>query len=146
MTSAGIFWIIAAVLFAVIEAATVALVTVWFAVGALAAAIAAQFGASILFQVGTFVVVLRAILLCVTRPVFKKISVKKPQRTNADRFIGEEAMVIKKIDDINNDGQVKIAGQVWSAVSEDKSPLEEGTIVKVIAIRGVKLVVEPINS
>ncbi len=34
MTSAGIFWIIAAVLFAVIEAATVALVTVWFAVGA----------------------------------------------------------------------------------------------------------------
>ena len=70
----------------------------------------------------------------------------KPQRTNADRFIGEEAMVIKKIDDINNDGQVKIAGQVWSAVSEDKSPLEEGTIVKVIAIRGVKLVVEPINS
>ena len=137
MTSAGIFWIIAAVLFAVIEAATVALVTVWFAVGALAAAIAAQFGASILFQVGTFVVV-SAILLCVTRPVFKKISVKKPQRTNADRFIGE--------DDINNDGQVKIAGQVWSAVSEDKSPLEEGTIVKVIAIRGVKLVVEPINS
>ena len=145
MTSAGIFWIIAAVLFAVIEAATVALVTVCFAVGALAAAIAAQFGASILFQVGTFVVV-SAILLCVTRPVFKKISVKKPQRTNADRFIGEEAMVIKKIDDINNDGQVKIAGQVWSAVSEDKSPLEEGTIVKVIAIRGVKLVVEPINS
>lgn len=145
MTSAGIFWIIAAVLFAVIEAATVALVTVWFAVGALAAAIAAQFGASILFQVGTFVVV-SAILLCVTRPVFKKRSVKKPQRTNADRFIGEEAMVIKKIDDINNDGQVKIAGQVWSAVSEDKSPLEEGTIVKVIAIRGVKLVVEPINS
>ena len=145
MTSAGIFWIIAAVLFAVIEAATVALVTVWFAVGALAAAIAAQFGASILFQVGTFVVV-SAILLCVTRPVFKKISGKKPQRTNADRFIGEEAMVIKKIDDINNDGQVKIAGQVWSAVSEDKSPLEEGTIVKVIAIRGVKLVVEPINS
>lgn len=145
MTSAGIFWIIAAVLFAVIEAATVALVTVWFAVGALAVAIAAQFGASILFQVGTFVVV-SAILLCVTRPVFKKISVKKPQRTNADRFIGEEAMVIKKIDDINNDGQVKIAGQVWSAVSEDKSPLEEGTIVKVIAIRGVKLVVEPINS
>ena len=145
MTSAGIFWIIAAVLFAVIEAATVALVTVWFAVGALAAAIAAQFGASILFQVGTFVVV-SAILLCVTRPVFKKISVKKPQRTNADRFIGEEAMVIKKIDDINNDGQVNIAGQVWSAVSEDKSPLEEGTIVKVIAIRGVKLVVEPINS
>lgn len=144
MTSAGIFWIIAAVLFAVIEAATVALVTVWFAVGALAAAIAAQFGASILLQVGTFVVV-SAILLCVTRPVFKKISVKKPQRTNADRFIGEEAMVIKKIDDINNDGQVKISGQVWSAVSEDKSQLEEGTIVMVVAIRGVKLVVKPLN-
>lgn len=144
MTSAGIFWIIAAVLFAVIEAATVALVTVWFAIGALAAAIAAQFGASILLQVGTFVVV-SAILLCVTRPVFKKISVKKPQRTNADRFIGEEAMVIKKIDDINNDGQVKISGQVWSAVSEDKSQLEEGTIVMVVAIRGVKLVVKPLN-
>lgn len=140
MTSAGIFWIIAAVVFGVIEGATVALITVWFAIGAVAAAVAAQLGASVPVQVSVFVVA-SAILLCVTRPVLKKISVSKPQRTNADRLIGCEALVISPIDGINGAGQVKIAGQVWSAVSENNRPIAEGEMVTVLRISGVKLVV-----
>lgn len=143
MTSAGIFWIVVAVLFALIEGATVALVTLWFALGAVAAAIAAQLGASMLFQVGIFVVV-SAVLLFATRPIVKKIGVKKPQRTNADRVIDMEGVVIKKIDDISGDGQVKISGQIWTAVSRDNESIEPGVMVKVLEIKGVKLVVTPV--
>lgn len=141
MSAAGLIWIIAVVVFGVIEAATVALVTVWFAVGSVAAAVAAQCGLGIMWQVGIFVIV-SGLLLCFTRPVFKKFIIKKPQRTNADRFIGMEAMVISKIDKIENNGQVKIAGSVWSALSSDGSEIESGTRVKVLDIKGVKLVVE----
>ncbi len=143
MSSAGLVWIIAAVVFGVIEAATVALVTVWFAVGAVAAAIAAQLGLDIIWQIGVFVIV-SGVLLCFTRPVFKKLMVKKTQRTNADRFIGMEALVISPIDEIENKGQVKISGSVWSALSSDGSEIPEGTRVKVLEIKGVKLVVEPV--
>lgn len=145
MSAIGFIWIIAAVVFGVIEAATVSLVTIWFAVGAVAAAIAAQLGLNIVWQVGIFVLV-SAVFLCFTRPISKKIMVKKPQRTNADRFIGMEAMVISDIDKINNSGQVRLAGSVWSAMSADGSGIPEGTRVKVVEIKGVRLIVEPLQD
>lgn len=142
MSAAVIIWIIAAVVFALIEAATVSLITVWFAVGSVAAAVAAYLGGSVLVQLGTFVIV-SGVFLCLTRPLFKKIAVKKTQHTNADRLLGREALVIKRIDSIENSGQVKIMGQVWSAVSEDGSVIEEDAKVTVRDISGVKLVVKP---
>ena len=145
MTSACIFWIIAAVVFGIIEGATVALITIWFALGAIAAAVAAQLGGSNIVQVGTFVIV-SALLLCATRPILKKVAVKKPQRTNADRFIGEEGVVIEPIDGINATGQVKVKGQIWSAVSENNKPIDKGERVEVLKISGVKLVVKIINN
>ena len=86
MASAGIFWIVAAVVFGIIEAATVALITVWFAVGAVAAAVAAQLGGSVLSQVLTFVLV-SGVLLIVTRPMTNKFFVKKTE-TGENRRAG----------------------------------------------------------
>lgn len=145
MTNAGILWIIAAVVFGIIESATVALLTIWFALGAIAAAVAAQFGASIAAQVGTFVLT-SAVFLCLTRPFLKKIAVKKPQKTNVDRFIGVEGMVTEPIDRMSGSGQVKVGGQIWSAVSEDGSPIDKGQVVEVLRISGVKLVVRPVGK
>ncbi len=145
MASAGIFWIVAAVVFGIIEAATVALITVWFAVGAVAAAVAAQLGGSVLSQVLTFVLV-SGVLLIVTRPMTNKFFVKKTEKTNADRLIGCEALVISPIDSIEGTGQVKIGGQVWSAVSESGEPVAEGETVKVLGIAGVKLRVSPLTK
>ncbi len=144
MSTAGLIWIIAAVVFGIIEAATVTLVTVWFAVGAVAAAIAAQCGLAVIWQVGIFVIV-SGVLLCLTRPLFKKFMVKKPQRTNADRFIGREGVVISLIDKINNTGQVKVSGMIWSAVSYDGEDIAENTSVEVMDIKGVKLVVRALQ-
>ena len=143
MASAGIFWIVAAVVFGIIEAATVALITVWFAVGAVAAAVAAQLGGSVLSQVLTFVLV-SGVLLIVTRPMTNKFFVKKTEKTNADRLIGCEALVISPIDSIEGMGQVKIGGQVWAAVSESGESVAEGETVKVLGIEGVKLRVSPL--
>ncbi len=142
MTSACIFWVIAAVVFGIIEGATVALVTIWFALGAVAAAVAAQLGLSLVAQAGTFVIV-SALFLCVTRPALKKIAVKEPQKTNADRFIGEVGIVTEAIDGINSSGRVKVGGSVWSAVSENGGTIEKDEKVEVIRISGVKLVVRP---
>lgn len=144
MITSTIIWIIAAVIFAAIEAATVALLTIWFALGAVAAAVASQIGLSPIWQVAIFVVV-SGILLSATRPLLKKIIVKTPQRTNADRFIGLDGVVIKTIDKIESMGQVKVSGQIWSAVSEDGEKIDVGASVKIIRIEGVKLVVNANN-
>lgn len=142
MTNACIFWIIAAVVFAVAECATVALVTVWFALGAVAAAAAAQFGLSVPVQAAVFVIV-SALLLCLTRPFVKKIGVKRIQKTNADRFIGRTGIVTKAIEGINGDGQVTVDGTLWTAISESGEPIGKDGTVEVIRISGVKLVVRP---
>lgn len=140
MSAEGLIWIIAAVVFGVIEAATAALVTVWFAIGAIAAAVAAQCGLSLIWQVGIFVVV-SAVFLCLIRPLSSKLIVKNPQKTNADRVIGMEGLVISPIDKIENTGQVKVSGMIWSAVSQDGSPIPKDAEVRVTGISGVKLIV-----
>ena len=145
MTSACIFWIIAAVVFGIIEGVTVTLITIWFALGAIAAAVAAQLGASTIAQAGVFVIV-SALFLCVTRPILRKVMIKKHQPTNADRFIGAEGIVIEPIDAINAAGQVKVGGQVWSAVTESGGAIDKGEKIEVLGITGVKLVVRVIHN
>jgi len=120
-----IIWLIATVVFGVIEAVTVALVTIWLAVGALVAGIAAALGANLYIQLIIFVVV-SGVLIFFTRPLAKKMLHKKVQPTNADRVIGADALVINEIDPINNAGQVKVLGQIWSARDVDHGDIEEG--------------------
>ena len=140
MSAMTIFWLVATVIFGIIEAMTVALVTIWLAVGALAAGIAAALGAPVIVQIVIFVVV-SGVLLFFTRPLAKKLSVKKHQPTNADRVVGATAMVVKEIDPINNEGQVKVLGQIWSARDVDNGDIEEGEYVEVLRIEGVRLMV-----
>ena len=86
------FWIISLIVFVVIEAMTAQLLTIWFAAGSVAALIAERLGAEIWLQWTIFVVV-SAIILAVTRPFVKKLTKQKVQPTNADRCIGETAVV-----------------------------------------------------
>ena len=136
-----VIWVIALILFAIIEAATVQLVSVWFAVGALAALIADLLGASVTVQFVVFLVV-SIICFIVTRPLVKKFSASKIQSTNADRCIGETAVVVEAIDNVNAKGQVKVNGNIWSARSENDEVIAEGEKVTVLKIEGVKLIVK----
>lgn len=140
MNAAVVMWVIVAVVLGVVEAATVNLVTIWSAIAAICAAFCATFEFSGLVQFSVFVIV-SGILLLLTRPLANKLLNSKAVPTNADRVIGTEGTVTERIDPIENKGQVKVMGQIWTAKSEDGGIIEKGSIVTVSAIEGVRAVV-----
>ena len=140
MDKMTIIWLGIAVVMAVVEACTVQLVSVWFAIGAAAACVASLFTDSIFIQIAVFVAV-SAIALAITRPLVKKLKRNKSEATNADRYIGKTALVISAIDNERAEGMVKVDNEKWTARSADGTPIEEGTLVTVTDIQGVKLMV-----
>lgn len=138
----SVFWLVALIVFGIVEGATAGLTTIWFAVGALAALVAALLGAPPLVQIVLFLAVSLATLL-VVRPVARKYLTPKQEATNADRVIGAEGIVTQTIDNVKGSGQVNIAGQVWTARADDQSVIPEGTLVRVLRIEGVKVYVTP---
>lgn len=135
-------WLVAMVVFLVIEAVVPGLVSLWFAVGALAAVLAAVLNAPLWLQLVWFFVVSVA-ALWFTRPLVKKYVNSKVQPTNADAVIGKECLVTEDIDNIRATGRVKIGGMEWTARSEtDDVNFAAGTVVTAVAIEGVKLIVK----
>ena len=134
----AIIWFVAFLLLLIIEIATINLVTIWFAFGAIAAMITTMFTDSVIVQVAVFLVV-SIVSLILTKPVMKAFRKTDIEPTNSDRVIGKSGEVIKKISN-NEYGEVKVFGNVWTATS--KQNLSVGDKVKVISIEGVKLIVE----
>lgn len=136
-----IVWAVAIVVFGVLEGMTTQLVSIWFVLGAIAALIASLCSASFPLQVIIFVAV-TVIALIATRPIVKKKINTKFEKTNADRCIGESAVVTEEINNIEAKGQVKTDGKIWTARSSDGSIIPENTVVTVEKIDGVKLIVK----
>ena len=136
-----IFWLIVTGVLIVAEAATVNLVTIWFAGGALAALIAAAFGAPLWLQIVLFLAV-SAVLLLSLRPFARRISQGKDYATNVDSNIGKLAVVVEPIDNLRGTGRVMIGPVDWTARSEDGSVIAEGEKVRVLRVEGVKVCVE----
>lgn len=135
-------WIGFAVIMVVCEAFTSQLVSIWFVLGAVSAAVTTIFTPSIAIQSAVFLIV-SLVALIVTKPLVKKLKDKRGvTSTNADRLVGRTGVVISDIADTHTVGQVKVEGEIWSAKSE-KAPLNKDTKIKVLAIEGVKLIVEP---
>ena len=143
MSGEAVFWIAAMILFLVVEAVTVGLASIWFAIGALAALICAMIGGPVWLQAVWFVVI-SVIALIMTRPLVKKFVNGRTVATNADRNIGRTAVVTERIDNLAATGTVKLDGVEWTARSvDDERTIPVDTQVVVREIRGVKLVVEP---
>lgn len=135
-------WLIILVLLVVIELLTMGLTTVWFAGGALAATLASLLGLPLAIQIILFLVV-SGLLLFFTRPIAVKYFNKDRVRTNAESLVGRQAIVISEIDNLQGIGQVNVGGMEWSARTRDEnSTLPVGAVVVVLAIDGVKLIVE----
>lgn len=135
-------WLIIFVACIVIEIATMGLVTIWFAGGALLAAVAAAIGGPLWLQVILFLGA-SAVLLYLTRPIAVKYFNKDRVKTNAESLVGQQAIVISEINNLQGIGQVTVNGQEWSARnvnSEEEIPV--GSVVVIRAISGVKLMVE----
>ena len=138
----SIIWLVALIVFAVAEAATVQLVSIWFAAGSLAAFISALLHAPLWLQVVLFFVVAIAALV-LTRPMIKKHLNAQVKPTNADRVIGMACRVTEDIDNLISAGAVKCAGKEWTARSEQGEKIAAGETVTAVAIEGVKLIVRP---
>lgn len=135
-------WLLVAIIFGVIEATTVQLMSVWFSVGAVAAMVVALLGGGIWLQFIVFLAV-ALLVLAFTRPLVKKVLKVGRVHTNADSVVGRIAAVTVDIAGPGEVGRVLVDGQDWAAVSEDGAPIQKGERVLVKAIEGVKLVVEP---
>ena len=136
-------WLAFVILFVIAECMTVGLVSIWFAGGSLIAMFLAMAGAGMSLQMAAFIVI-SAGLLFATRPLAQKYINNKKEKTNYKSVIGEIAKVTETIDNYNQTGAAFADGKEWTARSnKDTVVIEKDTLVKVTAIEGVKLMVEP---
>ncbi|MGD9568203.1 MAG: NfeD family protein [Sedimentibacter sp.] len=137
----GWAWLIIIAACVIIEASTMGLTTIWFAAGALVAWLIYLTGVSLQVQIVAFLIV-SIVCLIFTRPIaVEKLKVGKA-KTNLDSLIGETAKVETTINNFNNEGYVKLKGQMWSARSVDDEIIEKNEPVVVKDIKGVKLIVK----
>ena len=138
----AVYWLIALIVFLVIEAATLGLATIWFAGGALVALIAAMCGAGLGIQVASFLVV-SLVLLIFTRPFAVRFLSKDTLKTNVDRVIGMEGVVTEEISNLAGTGKVSLGGYIWTARTENEGgTIPVDAVVAVLRVEGVKLIVK----
>lgn len=142
MNWAAILWLILLVVFLVVEASTVTLVSLWFAAGSLAAMVVSLLGGAVWLQAVLFLAVSVA-LLTALRPLVRKYITPKLTATNVDSVIGSTGLVTVAIDNVSASGQVKLGAMVWTARSTTGDSIPEGSLVRVDKIEGVKVFVSP---
>lgn len=142
MNWAAILWLVLTVAFLIAEAATVTVISLWFAAGSLAAMAAALLGAGVWLQALVFLAVSAAALTAL-RPLVRKFLTPKLTATNVDSVIGSVGIVTADIDNIAASGQVKLNGMEWTARSSSGESVPRGTRVTVDRIEGVKVFVSP---
>ena len=133
-------WLALFVVFLIVEAGTVALVSIWFELGALAALVSCVLGAEMWLQITVFLVVSLVLLAVLWKRVRSKLTTTK---TNVDSVIGAEGYVTEAIDNLSYTGRVKLGGITWAARSTSGAGIPVGTLVKVERIEGVKVFVSP---
>lgn len=142
---AWILWVAAMVVFAVVEAATVSVVSVWFIGGAAAALVVQLLGGGWIWQIVAFLVA-SALLLACLRPFVKKYVTPRKIATNAEALVGKEAVITEEVNNLLGTGALKLEGKTWSVRSHTQQVLPQGCVVKIVKIEGVKLVAEPVYA
>ena len=140
-----VVWLVAMIVLLVIEGVVPGLISIWFALGALAALVSALLHAPLWLQI-VWLLVVSIAALALTRPLAKKYINAKTQPTNADMLIGKECVVRESIDNVLGAGAVSVDGKVWTARTEnDDIKVPEGSRAVVVRIEGVKLIVKPLG-
>ena len=137
-------WFALLVIFIWAEAATVNMVSAWFAIGSLASLITALLGGQMWLQIVIFLAV-SGVALALLRPVAKKYFTPKLTRTNVDALAGKTCLCITAIDNLAGSGQVKLGDVEWSARSTTGEAIPAGMQVKIDRVEGVKVYVTPVT-
>ena len=133
-----IFWLLAAIGFVVLEAMTLNLVSIWFAVGSAAALLSCLVTGSFRVQAVVFIAVSTLCLLAL-KPLCSRLR-KPPTATNGDRALGREAVVLTSVS-AEATGRVRLDGVDWNAPGDTLAP---GQSCRVAEIHSTLLIVEPV--
>ncbi len=137
-----VIWLIISGTCFIIEIMNVGFLMFWFGLGALLAMITSFFTDNVIIQTIIFIVS-STIMLFFTRPIANKFAKSdNKNQTNAYSIVGKKGLVIKDIDPISGEGQIKIGTEVWSAKSLNDQKIEKGTQIEVVEINGVKAIVK----
>lgn len=133
-------WLSVMVMALICEGITTALISIWFVPGAIISIVLATLEVEVWIQAVVFFVV-SVVSVIVFQSLFrKKLRRGKKTATNLDRVIGENAIVTETIDNLRSVGCVKVNGQLWSARSDSGDVINDGEIVEIVAVSGVKLI------
>lgn len=135
-------WLVIFIVLVIIELLTINLVTIWFAIAAVFALLVDIITRNTMLEIIVFILS-SFLLLLLTKPLIKKIKVKKVEATNLDMVINKVGIVTEDILD-DKIGEVKVLGKRWSAYSNTE--LKKDEKVKILSIDGVKLKVEKIGE
>jgi membrane protein implicated in regulation of membrane protease activity len=138
-----ITWLILCGFFFLIEIFTIAFLMFWPGVAAFVAFILAILNVPTQIQITVFAI-LSILLILLTKPLTNKLFKTKDTPTNARSIIGKNGIVLKTIDNLNCKGQVKVAGEIWSAASSTDEIIPVDTSVVVESIDGVKIKVKKV--
>lgn len=141
--SMTIIWTIIIVISVIVEAATINLVSIWFALGALLALIADLLQLSTVNQVIIFALS-STIIVAITRPLSKKYLRGKIIRTNSDRVIGKHCLITETITP-DQKGEAKVMGSLWMASSLNNEVINADEYAEVVSIEGAHVVVRKLN-
>lgn len=136
-------WLMAGIIFFILEIFIPSFVVFNFGVGALFATIGAALGMNLQWQVFIFSSFTLASFFLV-RPSLKKWAYKRSDnvKTNTEAFIGKIGVVTEEINIQKNSGRIKIDGDIWMARTTDGSVIEPDKVVKVTKVDSIVLEVE----
>ncbi len=137
-----IIWGIMGILFLVAEALTVGFFLGWFGVAAIITAVLSAVGVPFGFQVAIFIV-LSVIGIMLSRKFAEKITKEPPQHAAVDRLIGLKGIVTTTIDNPKGIGRIMVDRDSWLADSSEDIIIEKDEYVKILAVSGTHLIVEP---
>jgi membrane protein implicated in regulation of membrane protease activity len=138
-------WMILAALFIVGEIFTAGFFLLPIGIGAAIAGLVALLGGNTIWQLVAFVVA-SFILFLVSRRFAQRVTKEQPPGIGADRFIGEECVVLEEINNLDNSGRVRKGKEEWRASSDSGTNIPVGTKVIVVSLSGTQLVVKPVKQ
>jgi len=140
--NAWVVWLSLAGILAVSEMLTLDLTLLMLASGALAGGAVAFFLPGLVAaQVIVAVVVALAMLFALRPVLLRRLRSSPGYRSSRDNLLGGAGVVTGEV--TSTSGQVKVAGELWSARSYDGAPIPAGTEVEVFEVDGVTAVVYP---
>ncbi len=144
-------WLGVAVVFALIELTVLggSFVLLPFAVSAFAASMLAFYDVSVEVQWGVFLVGGAALFGAFYRLSMRFLDANRlPPGVGAGRLIGAVGEVTAEVDpdDARRLGRVTVEGETWGALTRAPGCIAVGARVRVLAVQGTRLIVEPVEG